>query len=160
MAVGHLKPKFGIQRVALGLAAVAIAALVMGVAKSAALGPAGSYTSIAFADGFESGDLSHWNGLLGNGSATATAAAAHTGSYGLRLSNASGQFQVLAKGLDHTLKKVGEEATETIVAAKNSDPESLIKETADLLYHLVVLLVERGVTLEAIGDELSARRNK
>ena len=69
MAVGQLAPKFGIQRVALGLAAVAIAALVLGVAKSAALGPAGSYTSIAFADGFESGDLSHWNGLLGNGSA-------------------------------------------------------------------------------------------
>ncbi len=103
MAVGHLRPKFGIQRVALGLAAVAIAALVLGVTKSAALGPAGSYTSIVFADGFESGDLSHWNGLLGNGSATATAAAAHTGSYGLRLSNASGQFQVLAKGLDQPL---------------------------------------------------------
>src|SRR4051794_27377557 len=103
MAVGHLTPKFGIQRVALGLAAVAVAALVLGVAKSAALGPAGSYTSIAFADGFESGDLSHWNGLLGNGSATATAAAARTGSYGLRLSNASGQFQVLAKGLDQPL---------------------------------------------------------
>jgi phosphoribosyl-ATP pyrophosphohydrolase/phosphoribosyl-AMP cyclohydrolase len=64
------------------------------------------------------------------------------------------------QGLDKILKKVGEEATETIVAAKNGDPESLIKETADLLYHLVVLLVERGVTLEAIGDELSARRNK
>ena len=98
-----MTPKFGIQRVALGLAAVAIAALVLGVTKSAALGPAGSYTSIVFADGFESGDLSHWNGLLGNGSATATAAAAHTGSYGLRLSNASGQFQVLAKGLDQPL---------------------------------------------------------
>ena len=64
--MGHLWPKFGIQRVALGLAAVAIAALVLGVTKSAALGPAGSYTSIAFADGFESGDLSHWSGLLGN----------------------------------------------------------------------------------------------
>src|SRR4051794_14155729 len=103
MAVRHLTPKFGIQRVALGLAAVAIAALVLGVTKSAALGPAGSYTSIVFADGFESGNLSNWDGLLGNGSATATAAAAHTGTYGLRLSNASGQFQVLAKGLPQPL---------------------------------------------------------
>ena len=98
-----MTPKFGIQRVALGLAAVAIAALVLGVTKSAALGPAGSYTSIVFADGFESGNLSQWDGLLGNGSATATSAAAHTGSYGLRLSNASGQFQVLAKGLPQPL---------------------------------------------------------
>ena len=56
-----------------------------------------------FADGFESGNLSQWDGLLGNGSATATSAAAHTGSYGLRLSNASGQFQVLAKGLPQPL---------------------------------------------------------
>jgi len=64
------------------------------------------------------------------------------------------------QGLDKILKKVGEEATETIVAAKNSDPESLIKETADMLYNIVVLLVERGMTLEAVGDELSARRNK
>src|SRR3954454_655300 len=95
--------KFGIKRVALGLAAAAMVALVLGVARSAALGPAGSYTSIVFADGFESGDLSHWNGLLGNGGATATAAAAHTGSYGLRMSNASGQFQVLVKGLDQPL---------------------------------------------------------
>jgi phosphoribosyl-AMP cyclohydrolase / phosphoribosyl-ATP pyrophosphohydrolase len=64
------------------------------------------------------------------------------------------------QGLDKILKKVGEEATETIVAAKNDDRESLIRETADLLYHLVVLLVERGVTLDAVADELSARRKK
>ena len=46
------------------------------------------------------------------------------------------------KGLDKILKKVGEETTEVIVAAKNSDPAELQYETADLLYHLMVLLVE------------------
>jgi phosphoribosyl-ATP pyrophosphohydrolase/phosphoribosyl-AMP cyclohydrolase len=64
------------------------------------------------------------------------------------------------QGLDKILKKVGEEATETIVAAKNNDPKALVNETADLLYHLVVLLVERGVTLEAISQELALRRKK
>lgn len=60
-------------------------------------------------------------------------------------------------GLDKILKKVGEEATETIVAAKNDDGR-LPSETADLLYHLIVLLVERGVTLDEIGRELKDRR--
>jgi phosphoribosyl-AMP cyclohydrolase / phosphoribosyl-ATP pyrophosphohydrolase len=60
-------------------------------------------------------------------------------------------------GLDKILKKVGEEATETIVAAKNADG-TLVPETADLLYHLIVLLVERGVTLEEILRELKERR--
>jgi phosphoribosyl-ATP pyrophosphohydrolase/phosphoribosyl-AMP cyclohydrolase len=60
-------------------------------------------------------------------------------------------------GLDKILKKVGEEATETIVAAKNAD-RSLVPETADLLYHLIVLLVERGVTLDEIRSELRERR--
>jgi len=60
-------------------------------------------------------------------------------------------------GLDKILKKVGEEATETIVAAKNADG-SLVPETADLLYHLIVLLVERGVTLDEIRRELKERR--
>ena len=61
-------------------------------------------------------------------------------------------------GLDKILKKVGEEATETIVAAKNTDG-GLISETADLIYHLLVLLVERGVTLDEISGELKSRRN-
>jgi phosphoribosyl-ATP pyrophosphohydrolase/phosphoribosyl-AMP cyclohydrolase len=63
-------------------------------------------------------------------------------------------------GLDKILKKVGEESAETIIAAKNNDREELVKETADLLYHLVVLLVERGVSLEAVGDELLSRGKK
>ena len=62
-------------------------------------------------------------------------------------------------GLDKILKKVGEEATETIVAAKNPDDGRLISEASDLIYHLLVLLVERGVTLEEIKQELKERRN-
>ena len=61
-------------------------------------------------------------------------------------------------GLDKILKKVGEEATETIVAAKNEDPARLVSEAGDLLYHLLVLLVERGITLEEISKELKERR--
>ena len=62
------------------------------------------------------------------------------------------------KGLDKILKKLGEEASETIIAAKNDDAEQLAAESADLLYHLIVLLVERGVKLESIRDELVQRR--
>jgi phosphoribosyl-ATP pyrophosphohydrolase/phosphoribosyl-AMP cyclohydrolase len=61
-------------------------------------------------------------------------------------------------GLDKILKKVGEEATETIVAAKNADSQRLVSETGDLMYHLLVLLVERGVTLDEISRELKGRR--
>ena len=62
------------------------------------------------------------------------------------------------QGLDKILKKVGEESAETIIAAKNDDRTALGKEGADLLYHLVVLLVERGVSLEEVGEELISRR--
>jgi len=61
-------------------------------------------------------------------------------------------------GLDKILKKVGEEATETIVAAKNEDPQRLVSETGDLLYHLLVMLVERGITLDEVLRELKGRR--
>jgi phosphoribosyl-ATP pyrophosphohydrolase/phosphoribosyl-AMP cyclohydrolase len=62
------------------------------------------------------------------------------------------------EGLDKILKKVGEESTETIVAAKNDAIEPLVAEVSDLLYHLIVLLVARGVSLEQIRDELAKRR--
>jgi phosphoribosyl-ATP pyrophosphohydrolase/phosphoribosyl-AMP cyclohydrolase len=62
------------------------------------------------------------------------------------------------KGLNKILKKVGEESAETIIAAKDGDNEALKAETADLLYHLVVLLVERGLSLEDVGRELARRR--
>jgi phosphoribosyl-ATP pyrophosphohydrolase/phosphoribosyl-AMP cyclohydrolase len=62
------------------------------------------------------------------------------------------------QGLDKILKKVGEEASETIIAAKNEDRGALTKESCDLLYHLIVLLVERGVALADVRDELVRRR--
>jgi phosphoribosyl-ATP pyrophosphohydrolase/phosphoribosyl-AMP cyclohydrolase len=61
------------------------------------------------------------------------------------------------QGLDKILKKVGEESAETIIAAKNGDSGSLINEVSDLIYHLLVLLVEQGVDLRAIEEELGAR---
>jgi phosphoribosyl-ATP pyrophosphohydrolase/phosphoribosyl-AMP cyclohydrolase len=62
------------------------------------------------------------------------------------------------KGLNKILKKVGEESAETIIAAKDGDLDALTLETADLVYHLLVLLVERGLTLEALARELARRR--
>jgi phosphoribosyl-ATP pyrophosphohydrolase/phosphoribosyl-AMP cyclohydrolase len=64
------------------------------------------------------------------------------------------------QGLDKILKKVGEESAETIIAAKNDDRDALVKEISDLFYHLVVLLVERGLTLEEVRDELISRGKK
>lgn len=62
------------------------------------------------------------------------------------------------QGLDKILKKLGEESSETIIAAKNEDRGALTKESCDLLYHLIVLLVQRGVTLTNVRDELVLRR--
>ena len=64
------------------------------------------------------------------------------------------------QGLDKILKKIGEEATETVIAAKNEDASALVSETADLLYHLVVLMVERGVSLDDVGRELTRRKGE
>lgn len=65
---------------------------------------------------------------------------------------------LLDSGIDKVLKKVGEETTEVVIAAKNAGCEELIYETADLLYHLSVLMVVKGVTLEEIAAVLAARR--
>jgi len=62
------------------------------------------------------------------------------------------------EGLDKILKKVGEESAETIIAAKNDDDARLTAESADLLYHLIVLMVARGVSLTDIAHELAQRR--
>jgi len=64
------------------------------------------------------------------------------------------------QGLDKILKKVGEESSETIIAAKNKDASLLAGEVSDLLYHLLVLMVERGVTLEQVREELTRRRRE
>ena len=61
------------------------------------------------------------------------------------------------KGIDKILKKVGEEATEIVIAAKNPDPEEIKYEVADFLYHVMVLLAERGVAWQDIVDELARR---
>jgi phosphoribosyl-ATP pyrophosphohydrolase/phosphoribosyl-AMP cyclohydrolase len=63
------------------------------------------------------------------------------------------------QGVDKILKKVGEESSEVIIAAKNDDHVALTKESADLLYHLIVLLVERKVRLQDIRGELVQRRS-
>jgi phosphoribosyl-ATP pyrophosphohydrolase len=62
------------------------------------------------------------------------------------------------KGEDAVLEKIGEEATELILAAKADDREALANEGADLIYHLLVLLARKGVTLEDLLAELDARR--
>ena len=61
------------------------------------------------------------------------------------------------KGIDKILKKVGEEATEIVIAAKNPNPEEIKYEISDFLYHAMVLMVERGVTWDDIVQELADR---
>ncbi len=61
------------------------------------------------------------------------------------------------KGLDKILKKVGEESTEVIIAAKSEDKKETVYEIADLAYHVMVLMTEAGITLEDIHRELASR---
>lgn len=61
------------------------------------------------------------------------------------------------KGIDKILKKVGEEATEIVIAAKNPNPEEIKYEISDFLYHMMVLMAEKNVTWEDITKELSER---
>lgn len=64
------------------------------------------------------------------------------------------------KGLDKILKKCGEECSEVIIAAKNGDNNETVLEISDLLYHLMVLMVNEGITLEEVEAELAKRSNK
>lgn len=64
------------------------------------------------------------------------------------------------KGLDKILKKIGEESAETIIAAKNSNPVELTSEISDLLFHLLVLMVEKDVSLTMLNAELEKRSGK
>jgi phosphoribosyl-ATP pyrophosphohydrolase/phosphoribosyl-AMP cyclohydrolase len=68
--------------------------------------------------------------------------------------------QLFDEGIDKILAKVDEESQETIVAGKSETNQRLIEETSDLLYHLLVLLVQRGVTLAEIRAELRQRRRR
>jgi phosphoribosyl-ATP pyrophosphohydrolase/phosphoribosyl-AMP cyclohydrolase len=79
----------------------------------------------------------------------ARASAPPEGSYTARL---------LAKGPDHVLKKIGEEATEVVLAAKSESDERLAEEAADLLYHLMVAMAQRRVPFARALDVLRARR--
>jgi phosphoribosyl-ATP pyrophosphohydrolase/phosphoribosyl-AMP cyclohydrolase len=65
--------------------------------------------------------------------------------------------KLLRDGVDRIGKKIGEEATEVVIAAKNGDAREIVWEVADLLYHTLVLLEERGVSLDDVGAELSRR---
>lgn len=60
-------------------------------------------------------------------------------------------------GIDKILKKIGEESSEVIIGAKNGSKEEIIYELSDLLYHSLVLMVEKNITLNDIKDELSKR---
>lgn len=61
------------------------------------------------------------------------------------------------KGLDAILKKIGEEATETVMAGKDGDADKIIYETADLWFHSMVLLAQQGLRPEQVLDELGRR---
>ncbi|WP_273477143.1 phosphoribosyl-ATP diphosphatase [Faecalicoccus acidiformans] len=64
------------------------------------------------------------------------------------------------KGLDKILKKVGEENTEVIIAALSQNKEDLVNELGDLFYHLFVLMVQKGVSLQEVEEELARRSQK
>lgn len=61
------------------------------------------------------------------------------------------------KGTDSILKKIGEEATEVVIAAKDENREQIVYESADLLFHLMVMLAQYDLTLADVADELARR---
>ncbi len=65
--------------------------------------------------------------------------------------------KLYGKGLDAILKKIGEEATETVMAAKDGVPEKIVHEVADLWFHTLVLLAQRGLGPDAVLAELDRR---
>lgn len=71
--------------------------------------------------------------------------------------DASYVASLYAKGMDKILEKVGEEATETIIAAKNGDREQIIYETADLWFHTMVMLAAKGLSADDVLAELARR---
>ena len=67
---------------------------------------------------------------------------------------------LLDKGIDKILKKVGEERSETLIAAKNGDNSETVYEIADLIYHLTVMMVQQNIPLEDVLAELDKRSEK
>ena len=68
--------------------------------------------------------------------------------------------ELFSKGEDRILEKVGEEAVELIIAGKNNKKEDIIYETADLLFHVLVLLSAKDIKLEEVEEELERRRKR
>ncbi len=68
--------------------------------------------------------------------------------------------QLLAGGVERAAKKFGEEAVETVIAAVQGDPDAVAAESADLLYHWLVLLASAGVPLDAVAAKLEAREGR
>lgn len=64
------------------------------------------------------------------------------------------------KGIDKILKKVGEECSETIIAAKNGKNEDTVYEISDLIYHILVMMANEGIALDDVMKELDARAQK
>ncbi|PFK45522.1 phosphoribosyl-ATP diphosphatase [Bacillus cereus] len=67
---------------------------------------------------------------------------------------------LFTKGEDKILKKIGEECTEVVIAAKNDNKEELVKEMVDVIYHCFVLLVEKNVSLEDVLEEVKERQGQ
>ena len=99
------------------------------------------------------------NPLLEDESGQFSAAALMKLIEGRRTSPKEGSYTtyLFEKGLDKILKKVGEESTEVIIAAKAEDKKENIYEIADLAYHVMVLMVQAGITLDDITKELASR---
>ena len=78
---------------------------------------------------------------------------------GRKINKTEGSYTtyLFEKGLDKILKKVGEECTEVIIAAKANDKKETIYEIADLCYHTLVIMIEQGISLEEIHKELASR---
>lgn len=96
------------------------------------------------------GDLSQVSDILERLSATLEARKASA-------ADSSYVASLYAKGLDAMLKKIAEEAAETIMAAKDGDPKKIVYETADLWFHTLILLASQGLGPQDVLDELARR---
>ena len=78
---------------------------------------------------------------------------------GRKLEKKEGSYTtyLFEKGIDKILKKVGEECTEVIIAGKANDKAETIYEISDLVYHVMVLMIEMGISLDDINNELASR---
>ena len=79
-----------------------------------------------------------------------------------KLSDNNGSYTkyLLDEGEDKILKKVGEECTEVIIASKSDNKSEIVNEISDLVYHLLVLMVNKNIDIKEIKDELNNRKNK